>query len=93
MADKGFNIADLLNAKSVTLNIPPKLVDPSGQFSEVDRVKTRRIASVRIHVERAIGRVKNFKILESIPNSMHNMANQIFFVCALLTNFHPTLVE
>ena len=93
MADKGFNIADLLNAKSVTLNIPPKLTDSSGQFSEDDRVKTRRIASVRIHVERAIGRVKNFKILESIPNSMHNMANQIFFVCALLTDFHPTLVE
>ena len=61
MADKGFNIADLLNARSVTLNIPPKLVDPSGQFSEVDRVKTRRIASVRIHVERAIGRVKTLK--------------------------------
>ena len=40
MADKGSNIADLLNAKSITLNIPPKLVDPSGQFSEVDRVKT-----------------------------------------------------
>ena len=79
MADKGFNMADLLNARSVTLNIPPKLVDPSGQFSEVDHVKTRRIVSVRIHVERAIGRVKNFKILKSIPNSMHNMANQIFF--------------
>ena len=93
MADKGFNIADLLNAKSVTLNIPPKLTDSSGQFSEDDRVKTRRIASVRIHVERAIGRVKNFNILESIPNSMHNMANQIFFVCAMLTNFHPPLVE
>ena len=93
MADKGFNIADLLNARSVTLNIPPKLTDSSGQFSEDDRVKTRRIASVRIHVERAIGRVKYFEILESIPNSMHNVANQIFFVCALLTNFHPTLVE
>ena len=25
MEDKGFNIADLLNARSVTLNIPPKL--------------------------------------------------------------------
>ena len=87
MADMGFNIADLLNAKSVTLNIPPKLTDSSGHFSEDDRVKTRRIASVRIHVERAIGRVKNFKILESIPNSMHNMANQIFlYVHCLLTS-------
>ena len=91
MADRGFNIADLLEGKNVTLNIPPRLSD--SQLSESDRVVTRRIASVRVHVERAIGRIKLFRILESIPNSMHNMANQIFFVCSLLTNFQPTLVE
>ena len=45
------------------------------------------------HVERAIGLIKNFKILKSVPNSMHNMANQLFFVCSILTNFQPTLVE
>ena len=73
--------------------IVPQLTDSSGgQLSESDRVKTRRIASVRIHVERAIGRIKNFRILKSVPNSMHNMANQ-FFVCSILTNFQPTLVE
>ena len=66
MADRGFKIADLLDARSVTLNIPPRLSDPSGQLSESDHVTTRRITSVRIHVERAIGRVKNFRILESI---------------------------
>ena len=94
MANRGFNIHELLEAKGVTLNIPPKLTDSSGgQLSESDRVKTRRIASVRIHVERAIGRIKNYRILESIPNSMHNMANQIFYVCSILTNFQPTLVE
>ena len=59
MADRWFNIHDLLEAKGVTLNIPPKLTDSSGgQFSESDRVKTRRIASVCIHVERAIGQIK-----------------------------------
>ena len=93
MADKGFNIMDLLDDKGITLNIPPKLTDSSGQLSENDRVETRRIASVRIHVERAIGRIKTFRILESIPNTMHNVANQLFFVCAMLTNFQPTLVE
>ena len=93
MADRGFNILNLLHSKGITLNIPPKLTDSSGQLSEDDQVKTRRIASVRIHVERAIGRIKAFKILESIPNTMHNVANQMFFVCAVLTNFQPTLVE
>ena len=94
MADRGFNVHDLLEAKGVTLNIPTKLTDSSGgQLSESDRVKTQRIASVRIHVERAIGRIKNFRILKSVPNLMHNMANQLFFVCSILTNFQPTLVE
>ena len=82
MADRGFNISELLDTKGVTLNIPPKLMDPSGQLSATDRIKTRRIASIRVHVERAIGRVKNFRILESVPNSMHNIANQIFCVLA-----------
>ena len=69
--DRDFNIADLLDARSVTLNIPPKLSDPSGQLSESDCVTTHRIASVHIHVERAIGRVKNLRIMESIPNTYH----------------------
>ena len=73
-ADRGFNISELLDSKGVTLNIPPKLTDPSGQLSESDRVKTRRIASVRVHVERAIGGVKSFKILESVPTTMATMA-------------------
>lgn len=93
MADRGFNISELLDTKGVTLNIPPKLTDPSGQLSGAHHVKTHRIALVRVHVERAIGRVKNFKILESVPNSMHNVANQIFYVRALMTNFHPTLID
>ena len=92
MTDKGFNIMNLLDGKSITLNIPPKLTDSSGQLSENDQVETCRITSVRIHVERAIGRIKMFRILESIPNAMHYVANQLFFVCAMLTNFQPTLV-
>ena len=52
MADRGFTISDLLKTKNVTLNIPPRLEDSSGQLSEHDRVETRRIASVRVHVER-----------------------------------------
>jgi len=60
MADRGFNIAELLHAKGVALNIPPSLSDSSGQLSGSDRVKTRRITSVRVHIERAIGRVKNY---------------------------------
>ena len=91
MADRGFNIQDILPS-GVTLNIPPHL-DESGQLSESERTTTRCIASVRIHVERAIERIKNYQILHNVPNSMHNRKNQIFFICSILTNFLPPLVN
>ena len=90
MADKGFTIADLLSARGVSLNIPP--MKTQEQLTEQELLETRRIASVRIHVERAIRRVKAFKILEVVPNCMAGIIDQLFFVCSFLTNFHKPLV-
>ena len=89
MADRGFTIADLLEMKGVTLNIPPMKVN--DQLSETELITTRRIAALRIHVERAIGRIKNFKILSDIPNNMSGITDQIFYVCCILCNFSPPL--
>ena len=50
MADRGFTIHDILPT-GVTLNAPPRMND-SGQLTESEQTTTRRIASVRIHVER-----------------------------------------
>lgn len=45
------------------------------------------------HVERAIGRIKRFVILQgNFPLSMSCLANQIVCVCAWLTNFNPALL-
>ena len=54
MADKGFEIADDLS-QGVTLNIPPL----KDHLSIEEETETRRIASVRIRVERAMARIKN----------------------------------
>ena len=89
MADRGFTIADLLDTKGVALNIPP--MKTSNQFTERELTTTRRIATLRIHIERAIGRIKNLKILSDIPNNMARIADQIFFVCAMFSNFHSPL--
>jgi len=91
MADRGFLIEDIL-PPGITLNVPP-LLNETGQLTDDERTRTRRIASVRIHVERAIERIKNYQVLHSVPNNMHNSINQIFFVCAMLTNFLPPLVS
>ena len=63
MADRGFTIRDILNDVGVDLNIPPFL-ENRGQLPPSEVKAGRQIASLRIHVERAIGRIKNYRILK-----------------------------
>ncbi|XP_066304508.1 putative nuclease HARBI1 [Branchiostoma lanceolatum] len=92
MADRGFEIADIL-PQGVTLNIPP-FKGSRDALSPSEVQETMDIASVRIHVERAIGRIKNFHILDGVmPITLFPHADQLFTVCAYLTNFSPPLVK
>ena len=86
-ADKGFDIEDELILLGVTLNIPPFLRG-KNQFSEEELVVTRRIASLRIHVERAMERIKNYHIFDkSLPVQLTDITDRLFFVCCVLSNF------
>ena len=92
MADRGFTVRDLFNDLGVELNIPPFL-EGRQQLPTQEVESGRKIASLRIHVERAIGRMKLFSILKStIPISLSRLTNQIIYVCAFLTNFQPVLI-
>ena len=63
------------------------------QFTPEEVKEGRKIASLRIHVERAIGRLKNYRIVNGvIPLSHSRLVNAIVFVCAWLTNLEPVLV-
>ena len=64
MADRGFDIQDDLTPLGVTLNILPFLKGKT-QLDANEMVETRRIASVRIHVKQAMGRIKNFHIYDT----------------------------
>jgi hypothetical protein len=91
LADKGFLIRDIL-PQGVTLNIPPFLVTP--QFTPEQVIETEVIAKARIHIERAIQRIKCLSILNFIPSTMLKQAEQIFKVIAALTNLqHPLIHE
>ena len=94
MADRGSNIQEMLASKGVRVNVPP-FMNQSGQFSEQEMLATRRIASLGIHVERAIERIKNYHILDFIPTTLckSGLIDMIFFVCAMLTNFMSPLVK
>ena len=92
MADCGFEIQDLLASKKVYINIPP-FMRSKDQLNPDEEDETREIASICIHVERAIERVKNFNILKQIlPNSMAEDGDKIWKVCCLLANFKGPLV-
>ena len=92
MADRGFDIeSDMPNG--VLLNIPPFL-DGKPQLTAEDEAKTRKIASVRVHVERAIARIKNYRILQQvIPLTLANNLDQIWGVCSYLTLFLPPIIK
>jgi len=94
MADRGFTIKDMLKDIGIELNIPP-VMEGRAQLPVKEVQEGRRIASVCIHMERAIGRMKNFAILQgTFPISMSRIINQVVCVCvcAFLTNFMPALV-
>ena len=76
MADKGFTIQDLLPL-GVSLNLPPFL-GAASQMAAEDVVKTQELASLRIHVERAINKIKNFHIwYRVIPRHQMGIVNQM----------------
>ncbi|XP_075553754.1 uncharacterized protein LOC142586391 [Dermacentor variabilis] len=92
MADKGFKIKDLLQSKKVMLNIPPFLMH--GQFTPAEVEETQEIAAIRINVERKIKKIKGYHIFyRSIPISLVPLANEMWAVCAFLTNFQPSLLN
>lgn len=90
MADRGFNIRHLLLPKKATLNIPA--FTHGKVLSSKALKRSRSIARVRIHVERAIGRMKTFKILSGIiPLKFRHVLFQITKIVAVLCNFQQSL--
>ncbi|KAJ8930652.1 hypothetical protein NQ314_016567 [Rhamnusium bicolor] len=90
LADKGFLLKDIL-PPGVNLNIPPFLV--TSQFTPEQVYRTETIARARIHVERAIRRMKCYKILDFIPYSLQSHASCVVQVIGALTNLQPPLIR
>ena len=92
MADKGFTVEDLLPL-GVHLNLPPFL-GGSSQMPAESVVRTQEIASLRIHMERAINTLKNFHIWDGvIALNQLGLANQMWAICAFLCNAQPNIIS
>ena len=93
MADRGFTIKEDLMVRGATLEIPP----PSSGLEQMSKDKvivTKKIANARIHVERAISRMKVFSILrKTLPITLVPLIDDILVVCAGISNLLPPLVQ
>lgn len=93
MADRGFNIEDLLMPRKCKLIIPPFL-GGRNKFTPQEEAMTKDIAKHRIHVERAIERMKKFRILQkTIPLNIQPVFSQMVFLIGCLVNFQDPLVK
>ena len=93
MADKGFNCQDELASVGAVL-VTPKFLKDKRQFSTKETEHNKTIASLRVHVERLMERIKNWHIFDrKIPISMAPVASDILIVVAALSNFLPPLID
>jgi len=90
MVDKVFLITDFL-PPGVSLIRPPFKTTP--QFTEQQVILSKQISSARVHVERAIERIKHFKILDFVPSTLVSQSSKVFQVCCALTNLKNPLLK
>ncbi|XP_033727696.1 uncharacterized protein LOC117317023 [Pecten maximus] len=100
LADRGFDIAEEVAQVNGEVRIPA-FTKGKDQLAAVDVESTRRLAHVRIHVERVIGLVRNkYKIMhDTLPLDYFNSVDEstptidkIVTVCCALTNMCKSVV-
>lgn len=94
MADRGFDVGDILGDLGVKVTIPDFKGQGRSQLQHEEGQRSERIAEARIHVERAIQRIKTYHILDNeLRLTMFSVAEQIFTVCSFLVNFQPPILK
>ena len=79
MADRGFSIQDDLSPLGVKVNIIPPFIKDKAQLKPEELIETRRVASLRIHVERTMEQIKNYHIFDkTLPSSLTDIADHTF---------------
>ena len=92
IADNGFpQIKTELLQRQCTLVMPPFALEP--QFTREEVLEGYSIASVRIHVERAIQRVKIFQILQRVNVELFEYIDDIMHMICILANNKEPLIK
>ncbi|XP_057297659.1 uncharacterized protein LOC130628692 [Hydractinia symbiolongicarpus] len=92
LADRGFLIEQELATRGVVLKIP-EFTRGKEQMSAMDVDRSRKIANVRIHIERVIGRLRKFEILNTtIPITQVDLLDDVFIVICALVNLNKGII-
>jgi len=96
LADRGFKHLDMvLTTHGVTLVRPPSIKNKEP-MSNKECSDTKKIAALRIHVERAIGRLRCFAFIaphSTVPVPMIPLLDMAVIVACGLTNLAPLLIR
>ena len=93
LADREFTIAEELAPCGATLKIP-HFIKGKIQMSGKEVDASRKISKVRIHVERVIGRLRKFRILQSnITMTQVKKLNDVIIIIASLDNLNNRVVS
>lgn len=72
----------------------PHFLKDKFQFTLNEKIENKKVSGLRVHVERAIARIKTFRYFEGkVPyTALHNI-NEVFYISAFLTNFNSALIK
>ncbi|XP_047138616.1 uncharacterized protein LOC124814720 [Hydra vulgaris] len=92
LADRGFTLVEEFATKGGILKLP-KFTKGKKQMSSAEVDESRQIAHVRIHVERVIGRLRKFRILQNIiPLTQVDLLDDVMVTITSLVNINSSVV-
>ena len=93
IADRGFTVEEEVATKGANLKLP-KFTKGRKKMPTKDVDCSRQISNVRIHIERAIGRLRKLCILQStIPITQVDLLDHVIVVIAAMVNISPSIVK
>lgn len=96
LADRGFKYVDALLSRNQNNLLRPPSLAKDQKLTKQDAIKSKVIASLRIHVERVIRRVRLFKLLKPhsvINNKLIQHADDAVIVACGLINLHSSIIK
>ena len=93
LVDRGFNVQDRFLSRQVKVVFQP-FKCKKAPFCNDQVFKSKDIAKARFHIERVIGRMKEFDLLKNeLPPSLIDLADDIWTIAGAISNIQPPLIK